>query len=162
MWSSADTAGLPQGLLGSSGALPGSAASGRDRQWWWLALAGYRDSAAGPAEMPVCVVGRQAARARVSYRFTGSFRDPGCWGASSWLHNLPVSIDTVVEDGVGSGWGNARVLPQGWFLNSTAGLCRPATEKTGPDSGPQPATAETWTVGIISCVHCSPLGSGGW
>ena len=68
--------------------------------------------------MPVGVVGRQAARARVSYRFTGSFRDPGCWGASSWLHNLPMSIRTVVEDGVGSGWRNASVLPQGWFLRS--------------------------------------------
>ena len=119
MWSSADTAGLPQGLLGSSGAPPGSAAGGQDRRWWWPALVGYEDSAAGPAEIPVGVEGRQAARARVSCRFTGSFRDPGCWGAFSWLHNLPLSIHTAVEDGVK---GQARDMPvcshRGWFLRS--------------------------------------------
>lgn len=113
MWSSADTTGLPQGLLGPSGALPGSAARGWDRQWRCLALAGFRDSAAGPPEMLVGVVGRQAARARVSYRFPGSFRDPGYWGASSWLHSLPEYAHCGGGRRLGSGWGNASVLAQG-------------------------------------------------
>lgn len=161
MWSSADTTGLPQGLLGPSGALPGSAARGWDRQWRCLALAGFRDSAAGPPEMLVGVVGRQAARARVSYRFPGSFRDPGYWGASSWLHSLPLSIRTVVEDGV---WGQAGGMPvcwrRDWLLRSRA--VQASDRRQDLIQAHKPATAETRTVGIISRAHCSPLGSGGW
>ena len=60
------------------------------------------------------VVGaRQAARARVNYMFTDSFRDSGCRGAFPWLHNLPLRVSTAVEAGDGCQGSTMKV--QSWW-----------------------------------------------